>query len=161
MLDKFKEIQHFVFDVDGVLTNGSLLLDPTSGQLLRSMNTRDGYALQLAVKKGFEIIIITGGKSSMVEDRLKGLGIKEVHLGVHEKKTLLESLSNRIDLNKTLYMGDDIPDLEAMQLCGIPSAPADACSEILSVAQYVSPKNGGQGCVRDVIEKVMKLQGKW
>lgn len=162
MLAAFSSVTTFVFDVDGVLTDGTLLLLP-DGEMARRMNIKDGYALQLAVKQGYPVIIISGGISLLVEERLRKLGIKDVYMGVHDKKeTLLTLLEKRnIDPAGVLFMGDDIPDLEAMKACGLPCCPADACSEIISVSRYVSPLNGGTGCGRDVIEKVMKLQGKW
>ena len=159
VLSRFKDISHFILDVDGVLTDGSLLL--IEGSLARKMNTRDGYAMQLAVKKGYEIIIITGGNNPTVESRLKGLGLKHVYSGVEDKLSVLESISDDVDLTKSIYMGDDMPDLQVMQKVALPCCPANACTEILEVAQYVSPLNGGEGCVRDVIEKVLKLNDDW
>lgn len=151
-----------MFDVDGVLTDGTLLLLP-GGEMARTMNIKDGYALQLAVKQGYPVFIISGGKSDLVRERLEKLGISQVYMGVQDKKTLLLNLleQNSLDAATTLFMGDDMPDLDAMQSAGFPCCPADACSEIKAVSRYVSPLAGGFGCARDVIEKVMKLQGKW
>jgi len=159
ILSRFKDIKHFILDVDGVLTDGSLLL--IDGSLARTMHTRDGYAMQLAVKKGYEIIIITGGRNPTVESRLKGLGLKHVYSGVEDKLAVLNSISDEVDLSKAIYMGDDMPDLQVMQKVALPCCPANACNEILAVADYVSPINGGAGCVRDVIEKVLKLNDDW
>jgi 3-deoxy-D-manno-octulosonate 8-phosphate phosphatase (KDO 8-P phosphatase) len=162
LLDAFSSVSTFVFDVDGVLTDGTLLLLP-DGEMARSMNIKDGYALQLAVKQGYTVIIISGGISGLVEERLRKLGIKDVYMGVHDKKkTLLDLLEKKnIDPSKVLFMGDDVPDLEAMKACGLPCCPADACSETIAISRYISPLKGGYGCGRDVIEKVMKLQRKW
>jgi len=162
LLSAFAQIKTFVFDVDGVLTDGTLLLLP-GGEMARSMNIKDGYALQLAVKQGFPVFIISGGKSDLVKERLEKLGVTQVYMGVSDKKALLLDLlgQNGILTETTLFMGDDIPDLDAMKLVGLPCCPADACSEIKAISRYVSPVAGGFGCARDVIEKVMKLQDKW
>lgn len=162
ILELFRPIRTFVFDVDGVLTNGSLMLTE-DGHMLRSMSIKDGYALQLAIKKGYGVWIISGGKSEAVRSRLQRLGVKEVHIGIESKKELLEeiALTNSAAYAGVLYMGDDIPDYAAMKICGLPCCPADAVPEIMGVAKYISPFKGGEGCVRDVIEKVLKLNGDW
>ncbi len=162
VLEKFTYIRTFVFDVDGVLTDGTVLLLP-NGEQSRKMSIRDGYALQLAVKQGYRIAVISGGRSESVVARLNGLGITDVFTGVLNKAEKLEDYALEHDLrwDEVLFMGDDIPDYRAMQLCGLSTCPADACPEIKSVSMYVSPVNGGQGCVRDVIEKVLKLNGHW
>lgn len=162
VLSLFKPIKAFAFDVDGVLTDGSLLIMP-GGEWLRKMNIKDGYALQLAVKKGYHIFIISGATSKPVAERLYKLGVKEVHNGVSDKKQLLLQLMQQYNLLKeqVLYMGDDIPDYEAMQEAGLLSCPFNAASEIKQVCQYISPHNGGEGCVRDVLEKVLKLNNHW
>lgn len=149
-------------DVDGVLTDGMVYLVRDLEQA-RAMNIKDGYALQLAVKKGYTIVVISGAYDGGVENRLKGLGIKEVHLGVSDKSTLLKKLAAKYGYNaaQVIFIGDDIPDAAAMKWAGLPCAPADAVQEILLVSQYVSPFNGGKGCVRDIIEKVMKLNDDW
>lgn len=161
-------IETFVFDMDGVLTDGSLLVldeDAASGKpnWYRKMNVKDGYALQLAAKSGYNIIVISGSGSPAVADRLKRLQVHEVHFHVHDKKTFLEKLLNDKGLTpeSTLFMGDDIPDEPAMRLCRMAACPWDAAAEIKAIADYISPLRGGEGCVRDVISKVMKLQGKW
>ena len=160
ILSPFKDIRYFIFDVDGVLTDGSLLLQ-SDGHLARTMHTRDGYAMQLAVKKGYEIIIITGGKSEAVRSRLATLGLEHLYVGVSDKLKVLNSIKDKIDLKKSLYMGDDMPDYHVMQEVALATCPADACDEIKLISQYISPKNGGKGCVRDVIEKVLKLNNHW
>jgi 3-deoxy-D-manno-octulosonate 8-phosphate phosphatase (KDO 8-P phosphatase) len=162
ILELFAPIRTFVFDIDGVMTDGSLLVTET-GDLLRSMNIRDGYATELAVKKGYNVWVISGGKQEAPAIRLRKLGVKETHIAVPDKKKLLLELFEKYKAEpaQALYMGDDIPDYAVMQICGLPTCPADAAPEIKSVAQYISPLNGGAGCVRDVIEKVLKLNGDW
>ena len=155
-------IRAFVFDVDGVLTDGSLILLP-GGEQVRTMNIRDGYALQLAVKKGYYVAVITGGRSEEVRKRLVGLGITDVFLDSQVKRDSYEEFIASYDLKKEniLYMGDDMPDLEVMSIVGVPACPKDAAAEIREISIYISEKKGGEGCVRDVIEQVMRLQGKW
>jgi 3-deoxy-D-manno-octulosonate 8-phosphate phosphatase (KDO 8-P phosphatase) len=162
LLELFAPIRTFVFDVDGVLTDGSLLLTE-DGHQLRSMNIKDGYAMQLAIKKGYDIWVISGANSEAVKTRLNKLGIQHVHIGIESKKEVLHELAqhSKTGLESVLYMGDDMPDYDVMQLCGLPCCPNDAVPEIRQVAKYISPLNGGKGCVRDVIEKVLKLNGDW
>lgn len=162
MLSSFKKIACFVFDVDGVLTNGNLLIMP-NGVMARTMNIKDGYALQLAVKKGYKVWIISGGNSEDVKNRLSLLGITEVHMKVSDKKQLLASLASQyqVALDTILYMGDDMPDYEAMQLVGVAACPSDAAVDIKSIAQYKALTKGGEGCAREVIEKVLKLNDHW
>ncbi|MEK7199655.1 MAG: 3-deoxy-D-manno-octulosonate 8-phosphate phosphatase [Bacteroidota bacterium] len=162
MLETFKHITTFIFDVDGVLTDGNLFVLP-DGLLASRMNIKDGYALQLAVKKGYHVIIISGGNSPEVKDRLEKLGVKEVWMQVENKPAVLEQFmhKNRLSKISVLYMGDDIPDLRVMQMAGLPTCPADAVQEIKEIATYISHLKGGEGCVRDVIEKAMKLRGDW
>ncbi|MBK7870463.1 MAG: HAD-IIIA family hydrolase [Saprospiraceae bacterium] len=161
-LEKFRDIHTFIFDVDGVLTNNEILITE-EGELLRKMNVRDGYALKYAVNKGYNICIITGGKSEGVRKRLEGLGITEVFSGRSEKMEAYEEYIHEHDLDPQgiLYMGDDMPDYPVMCRVGLPTCPRNAIPEILDVAEYISPYNGGEGCARDVIEKVLRLQGKW
>jgi 3-deoxy-D-manno-octulosonate 8-phosphate phosphatase (KDO 8-P phosphatase) len=162
VLEKFKAIKTFVFDVDGVLTEGSLLI-LNDGQMARLMNIKDGYALQLAIKKGYRVVIISGGTSDAVKERLEKLGVKDCFLKVdNKKKKLIEyAMANQLEWNQVLFMGDDIPDYEPMQLIGLPCCPSDAVAEIKQISQYISPIAGGKGCARDVIEKVLKLNGHW
>jgi len=157
-----KNIKLFVFDVDGVLTDGSLIL-LENGEMARQMNIKDGYALQLAIKNGYDILIISGGNSDAVKIRLQKLGIQHIFLGVVDKKNLLLNFVAEYHFKKEeiLYMGDDVPDLLSMKEAGVACAPADAVAEIKSIAHYISPAFGGKGCVRDVIEKVLKLNGHW
>ncbi|UIR55182.1 HAD hydrolase family protein [Sphingobacterium sp. SRCM116780] len=162
IFDNLKKVKAFVLDVDGVLTNGTVLVNE-AGDQMRTFNIKDGYIMQLAVKLGYPLIIITGGNSAGVAKRLVGLGIKEVHSGVANKVEKLKEIMNSYNLNfqDILYMGDDIPDLACMKLVGLATCPADAIEEIKAICQYISPKKGGDGAVRDVMEKVLKLQGKW
>jgi 3-deoxy-D-manno-octulosonate 8-phosphate phosphatase (KDO 8-P phosphatase) len=162
LLNKFKHITTFVFDVDGVLTDGNLLVLP-GGVMARSMNIKDGYALQLAVKKGYRVLVISGGNSPEVKDRLEKLGVTDVWMQVSDKTAVLQEYMQlqQLAAEAVLYMGDDIPDLQVIQLAGLPCCPADAVQEIKEKSLYISHLTGGTGCVRDVIEKVMKLRGDW
>ena len=159
---KLTSVKAFIFDVDGVLTNGSVTLMP-DGEQVRVMNIKDGYALQLVVKKGYKVCIISGGKSEMVRKRLNGLGISDIYLGVNTK---IDSFKEFIEIHKInpieiLYMGDDIPDYEVMKLIGVPTCPNDSAQEIKDISIYISDKKGGEGAVRDVIEQVLRVQDKW
>ncbi|PSL29939.1 KdsC family phosphatase [Chitinophaga ginsengisoli] len=162
ILSLFKPISTFVFDVDGVLTDGTVQLLP-NGEQSRKMNIRDGYALQLAIKKGYRVAIISGGRSESVVSRLQGLGIKDIYTGVLDKQEKLQDyvFENDLRWEEIIFMGDDIPDYRAMQLVGLPVCPADAAPEIKSICRYVSPITGGNGCVREIIEKVLKLNNHW
>lgn len=162
ILAAFKPIKLFALDVDGVLTDGSLLL-MNDGQMVRRMNIKDGYALQLAIKKGYQVLVISGGNSEAVKLRLEKLGVKEVFMGVLNKPEVLRQFMqvNSLEKHQVLYMGDDMPDLQVMQLAGLPCCPSDAVAEIRDLSGYISPVKGGEGCVRDIIEKVLKLNGDW
>jgi 3-deoxy-D-manno-octulosonate 8-phosphate phosphatase (KDO 8-P phosphatase) len=162
VLALFKEINTFVFDMDGVLTDGSLLIMP-GGAWLRRMNIKDGYALQLAVKKGYNVAVFSGSHSDEVKERLNRLGITTVHMNVKEKAAAIKEYMNRNAIKKeqVLCMGDDIPDIEMIRMAGLGCCPNDAAIEIKTVCQYISPVKGGEGCARDVIEKVLKLRGDW
>ncbi|MEM9820643.1 MAG: 3-deoxy-D-manno-octulosonate 8-phosphate phosphatase [Bacteroidota bacterium] len=161
-LEKFREIDTFVLDVDGVLTNGELLI-MEDGSLLRKMNVRDGYAIKRAIEEGYEVAVISGGHSEGVIKRLGKLGITTIYTNVKDKKSCYLSFTelNNLDHAGILYMGDDLPDYEVMRLVGLPCCPRDAAVEILELSQYISPVAGGKGCVRDVIEKVLRLHGRW
>jgi 3-deoxy-D-manno-octulosonate 8-phosphate phosphatase (KDO 8-P phosphatase) len=160
--DQFTAIKAFVFDMDGVLTDGSLLLLP-GGEQARTMNIKDGYALQLAVKARYHVVIISGSHSEPCAERLEYLGIREVFMRVKNKEEVLAQymLQHRLQAHEVLYMGDDIPDRAVMQLSALPCCPADAVPEIKAISRYISPYAGGKGCVRDVIEKVMRAQRNW
>lgn len=161
-LDHISDIKAFVFDVDGVLTNGQVILLP-DGQQMRHMHSKDGYALQLAVKKGYHVAIITGGNSTQVKERLQGLGITDTFLGVSHKDEAMEEFkfSYGLDYNEIMYMGDDIPDLAALLLVGLPCCPADGSPEVKSASKFISSRKGGAGCVREVVELIMRSQGTW
>ena len=161
-LEKIKHIKAFVLDVDGVLTNGMLLLTE-SGEHLRQFNIKDGYALQLAIKRGFKVAIVSGAKSKGVEHRMKGLGIVDIYLGLDSKTEAYQDFidKNSLSPEQVLFMGDDIPDLQLMKLAGLAVCPADAVEEIKSVSHYISTRNGGEAFVRDMIEKVLKVQNLW
>ncbi|MGB1308478.1 MAG: KdsC family phosphatase [Oceanihabitans sp.] len=157
-----KHITTFIFDVDGVLTDGTVTVT-TSGEMLRRMHIKDGYALKTAVDKGYNMCIISGGSNEGVRKRLENLGLSDIYLGAHNKIEQLNQYleKHQIKLENTLYMGDDIPDYPVMELVGLPCCPQDAVPEIKGISKYISHKNGGKGAVRDVIEQVLKVQGKW
>lgn len=162
VLKRFTGIHTFIFDVDGVLTDSTLLLTE-AGELLRTMSAKDGYAMRAAIQAGYRILIITGAKSNGVVSRLKDLGIGDIIWGVSNKLKPYEEYLDAYDIDEQgiLFMGDDIPDLEVMRRVGLPTCPNDAVPEVIQCSHYVSPYKGGAGCVRDVIEKVMKLNGHW
>lgn len=162
ILDQFRKITTFVFDVDGVLTDGTLFVFD-DGQFVRRMNIKDGFALQLAVKKGYRVVIISGGASDAVTKRLNRLGIPDVFMQVTDKKGKLTEYvqQHNLEWSEILFMGDDIPDYEVMKQAGLPCAPADAVTEIKQIAKHISLLPGGQGCAREVIEKVLKLNNHW
>ncbi len=161
-LARFARVKTFMFDVDGVMTDGSILVTET-GEFLRTMHTRDGYAIKQALRQGFRMVIITGGTSAGVEQRLRLLGIPEIYAGVADKLSVYQDWlrSEQVDPASILYMGDDLPDYEVMQEVGLPCCPSDADPAIQAISAYHSPFPGGKGCVRDVIEKTLRLQGKW
>ncbi len=162
VLTLFKPITTFVFDVDGVMTDGTVLL-LENGLQARQMHIKDGLALQMALQHGYRVIIISGGTSEPVIRRLQYLGIDEVHLGLKDKIKFFEGIREQYHLewNEILYMGDDLPDIPVLEKVGLPCCPADAVNEVKSVCRYLSPVSGGRGCVRDVIEKVLKLNDHW
>ncbi|PCJ23690.1 MAG: 3-deoxy-D-manno-octulosonate 8-phosphate phosphatase [Flavobacteriales bacterium] len=162
----FKEllpnINTFVFDIDGVLSDGSIQVTK-NGDQLRTMSTRDGIAITMALKKGYNIAVISGGNSQSVLHRFKYLGITDVFLGIEDKVATLQhyfSKKNITSIN-VLYMGDDIPDYYPMKECGVATCPKDAAIEIKEIVDYISDKDGGKGCVRDIIEQVMRCNGDW
>ena len=156
------KIRGFIFDVDGVLSKDVIPLHP-NGDPMRTVNIKDGYALQLAVKKGYQVAIITGGYTDSVKMRFERLGVKYIYMRSSVKMKDYTDFMNRTGLKpeEVLYAGDDIPDYEVMKLVGLPVAPADAASEIKDISLYISSKNGGEGIARDVIEQTMKTQGTW
>lgn len=162
ILTAFKKITTFVFDIDGVLTDGTVLVLP-NGVQARRMHIKDGFALQMALKNGYRVKIISGGNSPEVLDRLNKLGVSDVHMSVLDKGTLLQEWMKAENLKKesVLYMGDDLPDLPALGVVGLPACPADAADEVKKTAIYISPLKGGDACVREVIEKVLRMNGQW
>ncbi len=160
--DLLNDITTFILDIDGVLTDGTVLVT-TQGEMLRCMNVKDGYALKVASQKGYNICIISAGTNPGVRERLKGLGITYIHLGIEHKKEVLATYlsEHNISLKNVLYMGDDLPDLPAMQQVAIATSPQDAADEVKAISAYISHKKGGEGCVRDVIEQVLKVRGDW
>jgi 3-deoxy-D-manno-octulosonate 8-phosphate phosphatase (KDO 8-P phosphatase) len=162
LLDKFSNIKAFVLDVDGVLTDGSILVTE-DGDQLRSMNIKDGFAMKCAVENGYKICIISGGTSEGVVKRLNKLGISDVFIGVKEKLHVFNDFiqKNNLAANQVAVMGDDVPDLTLLDACGLSTCPYDAVKNVLNKCDYISPVNGGKGCVRDLIEKTMNSQGTW
>ncbi|MFZ9262009.1 MAG: KdsC family phosphatase [Chitinophagaceae bacterium] len=162
ILEKFSKIKLLAFDLDGVLTNGKLLIHDEN-MWLREMNIKDGLAIQMALKNGIQIAVITGSFSSQVEKRLNYLGVSDFIQKSSSKSIALESLQNKhkISAEQTLFMGDDLPDLDAFAVAGLKTCPSDAVEEVKQQSDYISIFKGGEGCVRDVIEKTLKTQGKW
>ena len=162
LLTQFKSVTTFVFDIDGVLTDGTVLL-LENGLQARQMHVRDGLALQMALKGGYRVIIISGAYSEPVLQRLKYLGLDEIFLSVKDKLGFLKKYlaEHGLPWNEILFMGDDLPDIPALKKAGLPCCPANAAMEVRNTSLYISPIKGGHGCVRDVIEKVLKLNGKW
>ena len=156
------QIDSFIFDIDGVLTDGSVHIE-SNGETLRIMNIRDGFAMKAAVESGYNVCVISGGSNEGVRIRLQNLGITNIHLGTTDKVATFKEYAElcQIKSENVLYMGDDIPDYHVMKLVGLPTCPQDASPEIKGISKYISHINGGKGAVRDVIEQVMKVQGKW
>ena len=155
-------ITTFIFDVDGVLTNGKVLIT-SQGEMYREMDTKDGYALKCALVQGYKVCIISGGTNEGVRNRLKALGIYDIYLGAHHKQEPFQDLMDSYDLKpeEILYMGDDVPDIVVMEQVAVAACPNDAVSDVKEIANYVSHKKGGEGCVREIIEQTLRVQGKW
>jgi len=162
ILTAFKKITTFVFDIDGVLTDGTVLVMP-NGLQARRMHIRDGFALQMALKNGYRVKVISGGNSPEVLDRLTKLGVTDVSMSVLDKGAMLQEWMKCEGLKKeeVLFMGDDLPDLPALKVAGLPACPADAADEVKKAVVYISPLSGGNACVREVIEKVLRINGHW
>ncbi|MCK4921395.1 MAG: HAD-IIIA family hydrolase [Bacteroidales bacterium] len=157
-----RKVKAFIFDVDGVFATSKVLLHP-NGELMRTMNIKDGFACFYLVKKGIPVAIITGGDSESVKTRFEKLGIKDIYMKSSDKLKDFQDFINKYGLKaeEILYMGDDLPDYPVMKEVGFPTCPADAVEEVKAISNYISDKNGGEGCVRDVIEQVMRLNGQW
>lgn len=159
---KLRKIKNFIFDVDGVFTDGSIIVD-SDGNEMRVFNTKDGIAVKFATDIGYNFCVISGGNNEGVRKRLSKLGVKNIFLGVDDKKKVFDNFlsKNNLNINETLFMGDDLPDIHILKEVGLSSCPYDACPEVKEVVDYISIKNGGDGCVRDVIEQVLRLNGDW
>lgn len=162
LFDRFNAVNSFVFDVDGVFTNGEVLV-MENGDMLRVMSTRDGQAVRYAIEAGYHVAVITKGASEGVRKRFEYLGVPDIYDKLNEKTASFANFQHKYNLDQAeiLYMGDDIPDIPVFKMAGITACPSDAVSDVLALAAYVSPFKGGAGCVRDIIEKIMRLQGKW
>lgn len=165
-MSNFKEdlvkIKAFAFDVDGVLSQTYVPMFP-NGEPMRTANIKDGYALQLAIKKGYHIAIITGGRTEAIETRFKSLGITDIFMGCNDKLPVFNQWLDKhnITADQVMYMGDDIPDLPIMRIAGLAVAPADAAQEVKAISKYISDRRGGEGCVRDVVEQVLRVHNHW
>ena len=155
-------ITTFIFDVDGVMTNGKVLIT-SEGEMYREMDTKDGYALKCALDQGFKVCIISGGTNEGVRNRLRALGIYDIYLGAHHKGDPFQDLLDSYELSpdEILYMGDDMPDIEIMEQVAVAACPQDAVADVKAIANYISHKKGGEGCVRDIVEQTLRVQGKW
>lgn len=162
ILEKFEKVKAFIFDVDGVMTDGSLHVT-TAGEQHRTFFVKDGLAIVMAIKAGYPVAIISAGNDEGVRKRLQYLGVEHIFLGVKNKLEKLEELITiyNITLEDILYMGDDLPDIKVLTRVGLPTCPADAVNDVIPLCEFIASKNGGQGAVREVIEKVMKIQGTW
>jgi 3-deoxy-D-manno-octulosonate 8-phosphate phosphatase (KDO 8-P phosphatase) len=160
--EELRKVKAFIFDVDGVLSDAKIYLHP-GGELMRSMHIKDGYAIHYAIRKGYPVCIITGGNSGAVEERFRNLGVEDIYLRSKNKVEDLRDFLAKYGLvpENVLYMGDDLPDYNVMKEVGFPTCPADAVEEIKSISLYISDKSGGEGCVRDIIEQVLRLHGRW
>lgn len=157
-----KKIKAIVFDVDGVLSAETITMS-SEGEPLRTVNIKDGYAIQLAQKMGLRIAILTGGNTNAIRTRYENLGVQDIYMKCSVKITTFEEFLKKYNLSadEVIYVGDDIPDYEVMKRCGCPCCPADACSDIKAISLYISDRKGGYGCGRDIVEQVLKAQGKW
>lgn len=160
--EELTKVKAFVFDVDGVLSAATQVLSQ-DGETVRTSNLKDGFALIYAIKMGYLICVITGGKTIDVLKRCEKIGIKDVYAGSLKKLPCLYHFleKNNLKADEVMYMGDDLPDYPVMKIVGVPVCPRDAAQEIKDISHYISDKNGGEGCVRDVLEQVMRAQGKW
>ncbi len=159
---RLTKITTLMFDVDGVMTDGKVLV-MENGEMVRNINSKDGYALHLAITKGYRIVVISGGNNLAVQKALSRAGITDVFIRQHDKIACYNEYMETHNLKdeEVLYMGDDLPDHEVMSRAGVAVCPLDAAIEIKQICQYISSKKGGEGCVRDVIEQVLRVQGNW
>jgi 3-deoxy-D-manno-octulosonate 8-phosphate phosphatase (KDO 8-P phosphatase) len=162
LIPVFKKIKAFAFDIDGVLTQGDVLVNE-EGQMLRSVNIKDGYALQHAAKQGYAIAVISGGKSEGMRKRFEGLGVAYIYLGQEHKEAAFADFLSKTNLtaNDVAYMGDDMPDIPLLKQAALSCCPKDAAVDVKEICTYISPSNGGQACVRELIERIMKIQNTW
>ena len=156
------QIKTFIFDVDGVLTDGKFLITD-KGKLLRSFDSKDGFAIKYALDQGYKIAIITGGKNEGVRKQFRALGVYDIFMDSHHKIEAYQDFLDSYNLKpgEILYVGDDVPDIPVMEQVGLSCCPSDAVSDVKAMVDYVSHKKGGEGCVREIIEQVLRVQGKW
>ena len=165
-MGNFKEdvarVEAFVFDVDGVMTDGGIIPTP-DGDFIRRYNAKDGYAIASAIREGFKVCVISGGRGEMLRRRLEMLGVTRMYLNCMDKRVAIQEFMDdyNLDSENIIYMGDDIPDLECMAMVGVPVCPADAAMEVVEASRYVSEYDGGHGAVRDIVEQVMRARGCW
>ena len=166
-MQNFKELiaqtKAFIFDVDGVMTDGGIMPIEGGTDFIRKYNAKDGYAIAYAIRRGYKVCIISGGHGNLLRSRLERLGVSRMYLNCMNKIAAMEEFFREegVDPKTTIYMGDDIPDLECMEMVGLPVCPADACSDVVEASCYVSEFNGGAGAVRDIIEQVLRSQDEW
>lgn len=160
--EKLNKINTFIFDIDGVLTDNKVLV-MENGEVVRNVHSKDGYALQLAIKKGYTLVVLSGGNNVAVKNLLAKTGIQHLFINQHDKLACYKDFINENNLSdeQIMYMGDDLPDYEVMSRVGVAACPNDSAPEIKGISIYISPKKGGEGCVRDIIEQVMRVQGTW
>ena len=153
----------FIFDVDGVMTDGGISPIEGGTDFIRKYNAKDGYAIAYAVRRGYKVCVISGGFGNLLRARLEKLGVTKIYLGCMNKIAAMKEFFSEYEIDPAyaIYMGDDIPDLECMEMVGIPVCPADACAEVLEAARYVSEFKGGEGAVRDIIEQTLRSQDEW
>lgn len=153
----------FILDVDGVMTDGGIMPIEGGMDFIRKYNAKDGYAIAYAVRRGYKVCVITGGHGNLLRSRMERLGVTRLYLNCMDKIAAMQEFFAEYDVDPatTIYMGDDIPDLECMELVGIPVCPADACSEVIEASRYVSEFCGGRGAVRDIIEQTLRAQDEW
>lgn len=162
LIERLSKVVLFVFDIDGVLTDGGLWVSP-AGEITRRVDIKDGYAIQYAIKKGYTVVLISGARGEGVGQRFARLGVKRIYTGVVNKLPVFEKLLNELHIPAwaTLYMGDDIPDIPVLRKAGVAACPQDAAVEVQSICHYIATKKGGHGCAREVIELVLRLHGRW